>query len=419
MTPEKPGPASATSREDGTTGRRRRFTRLLAATAVSRFGDGLHLTALPLLTATVTPDPTAFAGVTVAQTLPWLLVSLPAGALVDRLDRGRVIAVTNGVQAALAAALAVTVLSGGIGLPVLYAVAFALGCCQTLTESAAAALVPQLVPATALATANGRLTGADIIAGQLLAVPLAGVLFGAVHALPFLVDAATFAAAGLLLTGLGAGRARHPDSEPRASVPKDIAVGVRWLAADPGCRSLALVGALINTVLTGCFATFALFALRLLDVGDAGYGLLMGAVSVGGVVAGLLTGTAWRRGSPRLLLLLSLWVPAVACLSIGLTSSPLLAAAMLALVGFGGTVWTVVTITLRQAVIPAHLQGRVMSVFRLTSAGTAPLGAVLGALLVDSSGLRTPWLVGAGALVLAPLLAGPALRAVPEEASAP
>lgn len=396
------------------------FRKLVAATAVSRLGDGLHLTALPLLIAGVAPDPTAFAGMAVAQALPWLLVSLPAGALVDRLDRRLVMTVSAALQCLLAAVLAVAATAGGLQLPTVYALAFALGCCQTFAENAATALLPQLVPADALPTANGRLVGAEIVTGQLIAVPLAGVVFVVSPGLPFLLDALTFALAFLVLLSLRGGRARGgratgevARAASASTLRREIREGLRWLAADPACRSLAAVGGVINTVITGCFATFALFTVEVLHTGEVGYGLLMWASAAGGAAAGLAAGSARRRLRHRPLLLLSLWVPAVASLAIGLTGNVVVTAAMLALVGFGGTTWTVVTLSLRQSVIPRHFQGRVMSVFRLLSAGTAPIGAVLGAMLVDHFGLRAPWLVGAAVLLLAPGLAGPALAAVP------
>ncbi|MEU9967513.1 MFS transporter [Streptomyces malaysiensis] len=391
------------------------FRKLVAATAVSRLGDGLHLTALPLLIAGVAPDPTAFAGMAVAQALPWLLVSLPAGALVDRLDRRLVMTVSAALQCLLAAVLAAAATAGGLQLPTVYALAFALGCCQTFAENAATALLPQLVPADALPTANGRLVGAEIVTGQLIAVPLAGVVFVVSPGLPFLLDALTFALAFLVLLSLRGGRATGEVARAASAstLRREIREGLRWLAADPACRSLAAVGGVINTVITGCFATFALFTVEVLHTGEVGYGLLMWASAAGGAAAGLAAGSARRRLRHRPLLLLSLWVPAVASLAIGLSGNVVVTAAMLALVGFGGTTWTVVTLSLRQSVIPRHFQGRVMSVFRLLSAGTALIGAVLGAMLVDHFGLRAPWLVGAAILLLAPGLAGPALAAVP------
>jgi hypothetical protein len=179
------------------------FARLWTANAVSNLGDGVTLVAGPLLAASLTRDPRLVAGLAVAQRLPWLLFSLVSGALVDRLDRRLVMVRVDAARAVVVGLLGVAVLADAATLPLLYAIFFALGTAETLFDNAAVSILPAVVPTDQLSRANGRLLGAQMVANELVAPPLGGWLFAAAAAVPFLVDAGSFAAAGDPVGGMG------------------------------------------------------------------------------------------------------------------------------------------------------------------------------------------------------------------------
>ena len=154
------------------------YTKLWSSSVVSNLGDGIDLAALPLIAAGLTRDPLVFSGVAIAGRLPWLLFTLPAGALIDRLDRKRVMGMVNLARFTLMGALGLAVLSDRMSIWLLYGVSFALGMAETLFDSAAQALVPSLVRRDQLEVANGRLYGAEVVANQFLGPPLGGALFG-------------------------------------------------------------------------------------------------------------------------------------------------------------------------------------------------------------------------------------------------
>jgi hypothetical protein len=172
------------------------FAKLWTANAVSNLGDGVTLVAGPLLAASLTRDPRLVAGLAVAQRLPWLLFSLVSGALVDRLDRRLLMVRVDAARCVAVGLLGVAVLADAASLPLLYVVFFALGTAETLFDNAAVSILPAVVPRAQLARANGRLLGAQMVANELVAPPLGGLLFAAAAAVPFLLDAGTFAAAG-------------------------------------------------------------------------------------------------------------------------------------------------------------------------------------------------------------------------------
>ncbi|HSL59875.1 MAG TPA: MFS transporter, partial [Acidimicrobiales bacterium] len=213
---------------------------MLASSTVSNLGDGIFLVALPLLTAQLTRDPAAVAGVAVAQGLPWLAFSLVAGALVDRLDRRRVMWITDVARAVLVAGLALAVALDAHSVPMLYAVAFGLGLAETMFDNAAQAILPRLVPSTRLEAANGRLFAAQMLTNDFLGKPVGGLLFTIGAALPFWVDAGTFAVAALLIA-LVPGSYRTVRTGPPRSLRTEIAEGLGWLWRHPVLRTLGVL----------------------------------------------------------------------------------------------------------------------------------------------------------------------------------
>ncbi|WP_159061308.1 MFS transporter, partial [Streptomyces europaeiscabiei] len=161
----------------GRTGLGRPFRWLLASAAASNAGDGITRTLLPLLVVAHHPDPAAVAGLTAVNMLPWLLFALPAGVLVDRADRRRIVLGSNAVRAA-ALAGAAFVLAQDRPLGLLYALAFVLGIAETLADTAAPAMLPRLVDERHLERANGRLSATQIVLNETAGPPVAGHLAG-------------------------------------------------------------------------------------------------------------------------------------------------------------------------------------------------------------------------------------------------
>jgi MFS family permease len=168
------------------------YAKLWTAASVSFVGDGIHNTAVALLAATLTRDPLGIAAVEIAGQLPWLLLALPGGALVDRWDRRRVLWRTDAYRCMVVAALAGVVLAGWASLPVLGAAGFLLTAGGTLFTPAAQSIVPSLVsraPAR-LERANGRLAAAQTAGWHFLGPPAGGLLFSLARSVPFLADVA-------------------------------------------------------------------------------------------------------------------------------------------------------------------------------------------------------------------------------------
>ncbi|MGF1427289.1 MFS transporter, partial [Kitasatospora sp. LaBMicrA B282] len=196
----------------------RRFRLLWTSVTVSALGDGTRFVALPLLAVRVSGDPRDLALVAAAEQLPWLLLSLPAGVLADRVDRRRLLWTVDACRAVLATAFAVAVALGAVSIPLIALVGFLFGCGQSLYNAGWAGVVPAVVEPAGRPRANGRLQAGALVADSLCGAPLGTVLFGLAALAPFAVDALSFALAGLLVFLLPGGL-RVPDQEGSAAAP--------------------------------------------------------------------------------------------------------------------------------------------------------------------------------------------------------
>jgi len=208
-----------------------RYWRLWSASTASALGDGLRRVALPLLAVHLSTDPRQVALVADAGTLPWLVFGLPVGALFDRWDRRRTVWVVDLLRTLTVAVLAGAAAAGALSVALLAGVTFVLGTGEIFAESAALALVPQLVASFQLERANGRLQAGEVTAGQFAGQGLGGVLFAVALALPFALDAATFllsaALVFILRTLPGAPRRQHrcggcPPRQPKGCVGSPV-----------------------------------------------------------------------------------------------------------------------------------------------------------------------------------------------------
>lgn len=401
-------------------GSRSGFGRLLAASTVTNIGDGMSAIAYPWLASALTRQPLLIALVAVAQRLPWLVLSLPAGVITDRVDRRRLIVrmdATRGVITAVVA-LAVLIRSGSLPAPgsvadgantdallygVLLLATLLLGSAEVLRDNAAQTLMPAIVDGPDLERANGRLWAVESAANQFVGPPLGSLLIGVAFTLPFLIDATSFfAAAGLVATIPGAFKPVDDNAE-RRPWRDDLRDGIRWLRAHHVLWPMAIVLGIMNGSGALAEATLVIFAQEVLNAGP----FLFAVIGAGGAIGSIFGGWVVPRISARVgggrLLAIAVGGLGLCALAVGLTSSwvaVMVAFSLTAMLGLG---WNVVTVSLRQSVIPDHLLGRVNSVYRFMAWGSIPIGAVIGGALVSVldgpmgrvPALRAPWLLSA------------------------
>jgi MFS family permease len=385
----------------------RDYWRLWWANAVSSTGDGAFVAALPLLAVTITRDPRLVSVVTAATYLPWMVLSLPAGALVDRYDRATLMWRAQAVQAAVVAVVTVLVIAREANIAVLGVAGLLLGSAEVVFSNAAQSVLPALVPPELLAKANGSQQISLTVGESFLGPPAGSLLFAAAAALPFGLDAVSFAGSAALLARLPKGqRAKDAGSD---GIRAQIAAGLRWLVRHRLLRVVAVLLGVYNFANQMGQAVLVLLATETLHVSVRGYGLLLAASAVGSVIGGLVNPVLTRRLGMLSSLIIGAAVSAVVFVGVGLAPDPAVAAVLLAAQGFVITMWNIVTVSLRQQIVPSDLLGRVNSVYRMLGWGLMPLGALVGGFIAHTEGLRAPYIVAGLVCGIALLAALPLL----------
>ncbi len=392
------------------------YWRLWWANAISSTGDGAFVAALPLLAVTISRDPRLVAVVTAAGYLPWMVLSLPAGALVDRYDRATLMWRAQAVQAAVVATVAIGVVFRVANIAVLGVAGLLLGSAEVIFSNAAQAVLPALVSTELLAKANGSQQVSLTVGETFLGPPAGSLLFAVAAALPFGLDAVSFAGSAALLARLP--RSRKDPGQARPAIRTQIAEGLRWLSRHRLLRVVAVLLGIFNFANQMGQAVLVLLATQTLHVGTRGYGLLLAVTAVGSVIGGLVSPAVTGRLGMLASLIIAGAVDAAVFAGLGLAPDAAVAALMLAGQGFTVTMWNVVTVSLRQQVVPAHLLGRVNSVYRMLGWGLMPVGALAGGFVAHAAGLRAPYLVagllcGLSLLAVVPLLVASCQTASP------
>ena len=382
----------------------RRFGLLLSASGISNLGDGLMGAAFPLLVASLTREPALVAAATLAGRLPWLLFAVPSGAIVDRLDRRRVMVTTNLARAVLVGGLTWAIASGNTTLAVIYVVAFALGTAETFFDTSTEAFVPAIVDRDLLPSANARFQLFEWAGNAFVGPPLGAALFALAAAIPFGINAASFALAAGLIALIRTESPPKKKKTPEAQLRREILEGLTWLWRQPVLRTLAMMAGATNLVTFGIIAIFVLFVQDELGLDDTGYGVLLATLGVGGLIGATFAARIVARIGPGTAAQATVVIGAILTLVIGTTSSPWVAGTALFTYGLSITLWNVVSVSLRQTITPDELRGRVAGASRLVTWGAQPVGAALGGLTATWLGIRAPFYIAAGGLFLTSLL---------------
>jgi MFS family permease len=378
----------------------RDFRWLWSSAALTNLGDGMLLAAGPLLVTTVSRDPLAV-GLSVAiQYLPWVLIGLPAGAIIDRVDRRAVSIAVNLLRALVLGALAGSIATDTINLAIIYIALFLIGTAEVFADNAAGALVATRVPKEHLGIANSRLIGTSILTNQLAGPPIGAFLFGVGMAAPFAVDA-LLALGGAALLARMTRKVWTREGEPR-HIRHEIVDGFRWLWRHPPVRTLALTIFFFNVTFWAPYSVFVLLATERLGLDAFGFGLLITVGAVGGLIGSSSYGWLERHFALATLMRVGLLLETATHLILATTTSAIIAALTMTLFGIHAVVWGTTSTTVRQRAVPASLMGRVTSVYMLGNVGGAVIGSIIGGLIAQQFGVTAAFWFGffGSALVL-------------------
>jgi predicted MFS family arabinose efflux permease len=407
----------------------RDFNLLWAGQTVSQFGSQVSAVALPLIAVISLGATPAQVGVLgFLARLPFLLY-LFAGVWVDRVRRRPVLVATDLARGLVLLVVPAAAWLGVLRVEVLYATLFAVMTLSVWFDTAYMSYLPSIVAREELVDGNTRLEMSRS-AAQIGGPGLGGVLVQAVGA-PFAViaDAVSFVVSALLV-----GRIRAPEPAPerpadQAGVLAGITEGLRFVFGHPRLRLLVIAVGIGNLAWAVQMSLFILFASRTVGVPPAMIGLVLAAAGPGALAGTLLAGRSLRRVGlgPTLILALAVFGGAALLIPLAPAGRPALAAAMLAgaqfLQALAFQVSSINFVSLRQAISPAGLLGRVNATFRFVGLGVSPLGALAGGALATAVGTRPALLAAALGLLVSPpmLLASPVrhLREAPAPVTGP
>jgi MFS family permease len=365
---------------------------------VSNFGSSITQFALPLLVFKLTGSAVSL-GVGFAMFgLPHLLFGLLIGAWTDRLDRKRVMIVVDLLNTLVLVSVPLAATAGVLSVWWIYAAIFISSTLGIFFQAAQFAAIPSLVERDELVAANGRIQASfsaatvlgPLAAGALLAfIPIEDLLY---------VDAATFIVSAVTLS-LIARAFNAPREAARTSIRADVVEGLRYVLRHPVLRNISAMMALINFVSVTVFAQLVLFAKQRFAVSDSQLGLLFAADGAGVVLLSLAAGPLRGRLSFGNVALGALMLNGLMIIALAYAPTYLLAVIFSALAAGVGTLFNINTGSLRQAIVPNHLLGRIITIAMVLAWSANPLGATIGGYIVERTGDVQTIYAAIGALV--------------------
>ncbi len=380
------------------------YWKLWSATGISNLGDGITSIAYPWLASAVTRSPLLIALSAVVSRLPWLIFTLHAGVITDRFNRKHIIVAMDSIRGVLTIAVGLFVYLERDSLPslneltsltnlqtnyTLYTVilitAFLFGLAEVLRDNSAQTLMPAVVEDKNLEKANGRMWSAESLTNSFIGPPIGSFIIAIAIFLPFFIDAATFFfAAALIATMKPTVKSFAPEAKTGPiNFKAEIKEGFSWLWSHTLLRPMAIILGLLNGIAALTGAIFILFAQEVLDTTVFIFAILGTAGAVGGIAGGILGPKVSEKIGSGRSLALALFVMPLSTLLIGLTSQWYIVWVLVVVETFTAVLWNVVTVSLRQSLIPTNLLGRVNSVYRFFAWGTIPIGTLLGGGLVS------------------------------------
>ncbi|APZ33982.1 MFS transporter [Microbacterium aurum] len=369
----------------------RDFRWLLASSWTSNIGDGIALSAAPLLIASMTTSPLLVAAGAMMQFLPWLLFGLFAGSVADHHDRRRMVMIANASRAVVVAGLVAFLVTGHATVWIVLATAFLYGTAEVFADSAGSTLLPMLVRPGDLGIGNARLQAGYLVANQLGGPPLGAFLFAIGSFWPFLVQILCVAMAVVLISRIARTPVPdHGDVEPGVK-PHPIREGLRWLRHNAPVRTLVVIILVFNITWAAPWGILVLYATEHLGMGAVGYGALTTASALGGLVGVASFGWLEKHISFATLMRVCLTLEVLMHLAFALTTHAVVA--FVIMFGFGAYafVWGTISTTVRQRLVPLPLQGRISSVNMVGIFAGLVIGQFLGGLIAQTWGLTAPW----------------------------
>ncbi|HEX4444089.1 MAG TPA: MFS transporter [Galbitalea sp.] len=383
------------------------FQNLFVSNLATNLGDGVIRTAGPLLAIRLTTDPLLISFLSGLALLPWLFFAIPAGILIDRIDRRVALGIANGVRVFLAVGLVLLYATGDLTIWWLYVAVFVDGACETIYDGAIRAMMPSIVSKELLPTANSRVEAGELVLQNFAAAPLTSLLFGVAVLIPLGSNIGFYALAvvlALLLPRAASGKQfTDVGSEPRPKWYMQFVDGYRFIMASKMFRTLWFFQTFIGLCFSAATAGVVLLVIKFEGLPSSFYGFFLVSGAVGGIVGSIVASPLKRAWGAGVAMAVSMVVSCAALVFIGLVPVIWAAAVGFFLSTLSIIVWNVLVMSLRQGFTPGRLLGRVHGTYRTLLWGATPVGSVVGG-LIGRVNLTYPFIFAGGIGVIATIV---------------
>ena len=383
------------------------YWKLFASSTISNLGDGMVVAAGPLLALSLTNDSRLIAAVTFAAMLPWLILSLPAGVYLDRHDRRIIMFRANLVRGVVFAFIAVSTATNHLNIYILIAASAIAGVCELFYDMSSQAILPAIVDQDSLEVANSRLYISQIISNGFVGLPLGAWIFVFASSAPFAVNALVLIIAALLIRSIRVRSISEAVVKPQTAFSTELLQGLSWLWRHDLLRTLAIMLGAANMCGMFAQAVFVKFARDELGLGARGFGILLALISVGSILGGLIGEFVSKKLGATTAIISAYVVFGLSDVIPGLFPEIWAVALSGIVMAIAGTTWNVITVSMRQRLIPPELFGRVNSVYRFIGTGSTAFGALIGGQIAFSFGLRATYLASGFVLLVALITLSP------------
>ena len=383
------------------------YWNLFSSSTISNLGDGMVVAAGPLLALSLTSDALLIAAVTFATMLPWLILSLPAGVYLDRHDRQKIMFRANLVRGVVFALIAISATLEILNIYLLIAASAVAGVCELFFDMSSQAFLPAIVDPQSLELANSRLYVSQIISNGFVGLPFGAWIFVIAIGAPFAVNALALIVAAFLIRSIKVKFGSKIVVNHQNSFSTELRQGLSWLWKHDLLRTLAIMLGVANMCGMFAQAVFVKFARDELGLGARGFGVLLAAISIGSILGGLIGETVSKRLGSTTAIILAYVIFAVSDVIPGIFPEIWAVALSGVVMAIAGTTWNVITVSMRQRLIPSELFGRVNSVYRFIGTGSTAFGALIGGQIAFTFGLRATYLASGFVLLIALITLSP------------
>ncbi len=390
----------------------RDYLLLLSGQIVSNVGTQVSTLAFPILILALTGSPAQAGFVGTMRVIPYLLLSLPAGALVDRWDRKRVMILCDTGRALCLASIPIAYALGHLALIQLYLVSLFEGILFVFFNLAEVACLPRLVSKEQLAEATAQNVTVNS-ASYLVGPALGGILYGLGKFVPFLTDALSYIVSVISLLFIKV-KFQGEHTASQRSLWVEIKEGLSWLWHEPLIRFIGILGSAVHLMGAGIVIIIILLAQHL-HASTFVIGILLATDGIGGIIGALIGGKMSKRFRFQQIVIATMWLWAIIWPLLAFASNIIMLAALLCSLYLVITIFDVTQFSYRLALIPDELQGRVNGVYRMILFGGDTIGLMLVGVLLQTLGTVTTILIYGAGIAMVALVAtlNPHMRRTP------